>query len=365
MSEEIGQAIQIIRVAYDGVEIAMKIGSGTMEQMKKIMDLLVGMLEYEKLHGKTSMKKLLVKGGDLQVFQFESQEIKKVEHLAKKYGILYSVLPDVNKLDGKSEIIFHSEAVPRVNMMIQKLKFGCIATFDDYLKNGNEKELNKLLDFLKYQKQGNELVHTDEAERANELLGGLIEKVGLFAMEKQIISVDAIKENFHIDRTQAEEAIRQLEAIGVLNKGDTEGQHKVIMDKEAFQRRIAGYKDLTSRMRAISSSKNLDLVDITINRKMIVEENEHAIKTRIPGGQGTCLWINKDDLMEIHDGKTVLTFLNKEKDYKIYSKDNRILHTMKGKDLYNSHYDPVSAEVRRRYEKIKPESRVEPVARKR
>ena len=107
------------------------------------------------------------------------------------------------------------------------------------------------------------------------------------------------------------------------------------MDKEAFQRRIAGYKDLTSRMRAISSSKNLDLVDITINRKMIVEENEHAIKTRIPGGQGTCLWINKDDLMEIHDGKTVLTFLNKEKDYKIYSKDNRILHTMKGKDLYN------------------------------
>lgn len=184
-------------------------------------------------------------------------------------------------------------------------------------------------------------------------------------MEKQIISVDAIKENFHIDRTQAEEAIRQLEAIGVLNKGDTEGQHKVIMDKEAFQRRIAGYKDLTSRMRAISSSKNLDLVDITINQKMIVEENEHAIKTRIPGGQGTCLWINKDDLMEIHDGKTVLTFLNKEKDYKIYSKDNRILHTMKGKDLYNSHYDPVSAEVRRRYEKIKPESRVEPVARKR
>ena len=51
MSEEIGQAIQIIRVAYDGVEIAMKVGSGTMEQMKKIMDLLVGMLEYEKLHG--------------------------------------------------------------------------------------------------------------------------------------------------------------------------------------------------------------------------------------------------------------------------------------------------------------------------
>ena len=36
--------------------------------------------------------------------------------------------------DGLSEVIFHTEAVPRVNMMIQKLKFGKIATFDDYLK---------------------------------------------------------------------------------------------------------------------------------------------------------------------------------------------------------------------------------------
>jgi len=365
MSEEIGEAIQIIRVAYDGVEIAIKIGSGTMEQMKKVLDLLVGMIEYEKLQGKTNMKKLLLKGGDLQVFQFDSQEIKRVERLAKKYGILYAVLPDVNKFDGKSEIIFHTEAVPRVNMMIQKLKVGRIATLDDYLKNGNEKELNKLMDFLKTQKQGKDLVHTDEAERVNELLGGLIEKVGLFAMEKQTISVDVIKDNFHIDRTQAEEAIRQLETIGVLDKGDTQGQHKVIMDKEAFERRIAGYRDLTNRMRVISSSKNLDLVDITINRKMIVEENEHAIKTRIPGGEGTCLWLNKDNLMEIHDGKTVLTFLNKEKDYKIYSMDNQILHTMKGGDLYNSHYDPVSAEVHRRYEKIKPKSHVESLGRKR
>lgn len=35
MSEEIQQAVQIIRVAYDGIEIAMKIGSGSLEQMKR------------------------------------------------------------------------------------------------------------------------------------------------------------------------------------------------------------------------------------------------------------------------------------------------------------------------------------------
>ena len=43
----------------------------------------------------------------------------KVEKMAKKYGILYSVLPDVNKKDGLSEVIFHTEAVPRVKMKKQ------------------------------------------------------------------------------------------------------------------------------------------------------------------------------------------------------------------------------------------------------
>ena len=38
MSEEIQQAVQIIRVGYDGIEIAMKVGSGTMEQMKKAVE---------------------------------------------------------------------------------------------------------------------------------------------------------------------------------------------------------------------------------------------------------------------------------------------------------------------------------------
>ena len=149
------------RVAYDGIEIAMKVGSGGIAAMQKAIDFLKGMLDYEKSLGKTSMRKLLLKGGDLQVLQFNTEDMKKVEKMAKKYGILYSVLPDCNRKDGLSEVIFHTEAVPRVNMMIQKLKFGKIATFDDYLKNGDEKSLGKLMDFLKKQ-QGNEKSHTIE-----------------------------------------------------------------------------------------------------------------------------------------------------------------------------------------------------------
>lgn len=75
MAEEIQEAVQIIRVAYDGVEIAMKVGSGGISAMQKAIEVLKGLLDYEKALGKTSMRKLLMKGGDLQVLQFETKDI--------------------------------------------------------------------------------------------------------------------------------------------------------------------------------------------------------------------------------------------------------------------------------------------------
>ena len=59
MAEEIQEAVQIIRVAYDGVEIAMKIGSGGLNAVKEVAQVLKGLLDYEKSLGKTSMRKLL------------------------------------------------------------------------------------------------------------------------------------------------------------------------------------------------------------------------------------------------------------------------------------------------------------------
>lgn len=352
MAEEIQEAVQIIRVAYDGIEIAMKVGNGGINAMQKAIDFLKGMLDYEKQLGKTSMRKLLMKGGDLQVLQFKTEDMSKVEKMAKKYGILYSVLPDMNKSDGMSEVIFHTEAVPRANMMIQKLKFGRIATFDDYLKNGDEKTLGKLMDFLKKQ-QGNENIHTEEGAKINATIDGLIEKVGLFAMEKQSISVDSIKENFSIGNDQAETLIKRLETIGFLGGKEADGQHKVIMDKEAFLNRVRGYQDLAERMRAVSASKNLNLSDVTISKTLVVEENDHAVKTRVPGTWGEnsrYVWLRKENIMDINNGKTMLTFLDTSKNYKIYDKENLVVESKKGEELYG-HYDKIESSIRERYEK--------------
>ena len=358
MAEEIQEAVQIIRVAYDGIDIAMKIGIGTLSQVKKAFDLIVALLDHEKLAGKTNMRKLLLKGGDLQVLQFATGDMEQVEKLAKKYGILYSALPDINKKDGMSEILFHTEAVPRVNMMLQKLKTGRIATIDDYLKNGDEKELDKVLSVLKGHKKGNGSLHTEtlsEQEKADGLSDGLLERAGLYAVEKADTSVEEISEKFNITTGQAGEVLERLEKTGVLKRTE-EGRYQPVIDKNEFTERISRYKEISSRMQTASQVYNKNLLDISVSKQLIAEENDHAIKTRIPGTWGEnarYLWIEKEKISEIHSGKSIFTSLEKDKEYKLYSSDNRIAGTMNGGQLYENHYDRVEAEVRRRYAEAK------------
>lgn len=355
MAEEIQEAVQIIRVAYDGIEIAMKVGSGGISAIQKALDVLKTLIEHDKVMGKTGMRNLLAKGGDLQVLQISESDVKKFNKYAKKYGILYSVMPDMNKGDGKVEILFHTEATPRINMMIQKMRNASVSTFDEYLNTVDTSKLAEITDYLKREKKGNLGVHTEKDEKVNAQLDGLIEKVGLYATDRQSISVDAIKENFGVEHNEAENVMRQLETIGVIDKKNNEGISRVIMDKDSFLMRIRGYRELSDRIKAIAASKNTDLSDVTISKVLIKEENERAIKTRVPGTYGDnvrYLWLRKENTMEIHNGKTILTFLDKTKDYKLYDEQNRVVEVKNGKELYK-HYDKVESEVRERYEKAK------------
>ena len=56
--------------------------------------------------------------------------------------------------------------------------------------------------------------------------------------------------------------------------------------------------------------------------------------------------------MEIHNGKTLLTYLDQRKNYKIYSDDNRVISTILGEKLYQGHYDKVEKTVREHYSKV-------------
>ena len=172
--------------------------------------------------------------------------------------------------------------------------------------------------------------------------------------------MDAVKENFSIDHSQAENVLKQLETIGVLGAKNEAGEHKVIMDKDAFLNRIRGYQNLAERMMAVSAFKNTNLSDVTISKTLIVQENDHAVKTRVPGTWGEnarYVWLKKENIMDIHSGKTMLTFIDNSKNYKLYDEDNRVVETKRGDELY-SHYDKVESSVREKYEKTQVKEEV-------
>ncbi len=354
MADEISEAVQIIRVTFDGIEVAMKVGSGGLNTIKDLCLFLKGMLDYEKSMGKTSMRKLLMKGGDLQVLQFQESDLKKVKKMAKKYGILYSELPKIHKDSGMVEIVIHSEAVPRANLIIQKLGTGSLTSIEDYMKNAEQTDLGELLKFFEKQKSGN--AQTPSEEAADRAVDGLIEKVGMYAVEKENVNIDDVREKFSIGETQAKEVLEKLTSMGAVESGESENTYKAVMNKDAFSNRIQGYKQLADRISAIQSYSNPSLTDITISKTLIAEENGRAVKTRVPGTWGAnvrYLWINKENVLDIHSGKTMLTFLDREKEYKLYDEQNRVTEIKKGEELYKNHYDPVEMNLRQRAEKQK------------
>lgn len=84
---------------------------------------------------------------------------------------------------------------------------------------------------------------------------------------------------------------------------------------------------------------------------MIWGENDRAIKTRVPGTYGEemkFLWLKKENIRDAYNGKSILTALDKEKDYKIYDVNNNILGSMKGEELYLRYFDSVKDQMNKK-----------------
>lgn len=153
MSSEITDAVQIIHILFEGTDLFLRLAGVGMKPLKQLTKLIAGILMKEKMEGKTSMKNLLKRGGDMHVFKFPQEQLKKVESMAKKYGILYSLLPDFNK-DGMRELVFHAQSLPRMNALIEKLKAGQVMDLDEYFRNTSDKDIDKFYEENRGRKAG-------------------------------------------------------------------------------------------------------------------------------------------------------------------------------------------------------------------
>ena len=82
MSSEITDAVQIIHIVFEGADLCLRVTGKCMKPLEQLTKLIMGILAREKMEGKTSMKNLLKRGGDMHVFRFPKDQLKKVETMA-------------------------------------------------------------------------------------------------------------------------------------------------------------------------------------------------------------------------------------------------------------------------------------------
>ena len=88
-----GDAAEIIvRLYLEGFEEVVKLsGKG----IKELVPLLASTLKQEsKTKGKARLTQMIKSGSPLKVFTFKNKDLKKFTEQAKRYGVLYTVLPE-------------------------------------------------------------------------------------------------------------------------------------------------------------------------------------------------------------------------------------------------------------------------------
>lgn len=115
-------AEQIVRMSLEGMQAVAKITGDGAERLAKI--LLLSVKDTGKSKGKASLSKLLKSNKPIKVFEINDRDLKKFCQEAKKYGVLYHVLKDKDKNNGKCDIMVRAEDASKVNRIFERFHLG-------------------------------------------------------------------------------------------------------------------------------------------------------------------------------------------------------------------------------------------------
>lgn len=115
-------AEQIVRISLQGVELVGRMSKDMAEMLLK--QIFAAAKDTKRTKGKTSLNSMLKSNKPVQIFELNDRELKKFCQAAKKYGVLYHVLKDRNKNDGKCDIMIRSEDSAKVNRIFSRFGIG-------------------------------------------------------------------------------------------------------------------------------------------------------------------------------------------------------------------------------------------------
>lgn len=92
---------QIVKLTVDGAELALKVTGKSAAAVSKILAKIIKSAASHtgKSVGKTRVKSMLKEGGRLDVYELENEKLKDFASMAKRYGILYTVIKEKESPD--------------------------------------------------------------------------------------------------------------------------------------------------------------------------------------------------------------------------------------------------------------------------
>lgn len=288
-------ATMLLQLLIQGMVFTLKVTGGLGVKGTKIMGLAVyhALTKENREIGKTSMKQMIARGGEIEILQINEADKKEYQRLAKKYGILYCELPDLNKGDGKVEIMFHKQSLPRMNVLMERLNNAKIISQKDYVNNADKKEVEKLSGEVELNKKTGE----NEEKKFHEFKNNAFPRIG-HSQEK-------------------EPEIPRLE-----------------------QKKWVNY------MRYQSFLENPDYQSCIIKKEDVYLEMQDYYFVRVPYSRDNAyMKVSKDRMWLFHD--RYHTFLEKNQMVHLYRKDGQEIRSEPFDEFYQDHYDPVAVTILR------------------
>ena len=116
-------AEQMVRIMFQGVEVALKLGGSG---VKNLAQLIYASVRNEKNLNTRSgevrkISSLLRENKPLQTYKIDIEDLQQFKKLAKKYGVLYTAVKDARSEDGQCTIILKQEEVPMLNQILDDM----------------------------------------------------------------------------------------------------------------------------------------------------------------------------------------------------------------------------------------------------
>ena len=148
----LGEGIEAVRVMMQGTEIFLRLtghATGwTIDRVARAAVLLAHHMEKKKSEmkkGEISFRDLITRSnGGVNMMQIENDHFEDFEAYAKKMGLSYSIMPDINKSDIYMEIAFPEDQGEAFRYFIsQNPEYAKNYTYGEYFDNANPVDMEE------------------------------------------------------------------------------------------------------------------------------------------------------------------------------------------------------------------------------